>query len=369
MIAAVWIALVGVTLAQEEAVSYKPGDGIRFKAGNSGATGKLSLWAQPVVGLAVDEDGAIGRLEVRRARMNVVVMPKDWLRVELGISADRSEIGVLDAEVQLRLHDAFVVRAGRSKLPSGLERETGARNLALLERTAVADLVQRRAELVGIDGEHGAVFWRTAVARVDAAALPIGAPLAIDGAAGVGALTDHAGASVRVLVSPRPHGSLGAVLEDPSDGTKLADARPWEGLGVGGGADVGLAVGKARAVAEGAVTREGRDLATVSGHTLQLAGYALVGVGIGKDHERVGYRDSFATIKGFEALVRLDGCATWPAPGAAPRTTGLGAAIAGSYAPTKSMRVQLEGRSGLSWTDGQTPQTGVTVVAWLAVGP
>ena len=362
-------AMVSPASAKEVAVDYKPGQGLLFSAEGSEAEGRLSLWVQPIVGVAADEDGAVGLLEVRRARLDVVVAPKDWLRVELGIAADREKFRLRDAEGQVRLDDAFVIRAGRGRVPSGLERETSARDLALLERTSITDLVPGRAALIGVDGEHEALFWRTAVARVNPDSLPDGAPLAIDGTARVGFGGDHVGVSARGLVSPRPMGALGAELEDPSDGTRLAAARAWEGLGTSAGADFGVAVGRTRALVEGAILREGRDVSTISGHTLHFAGYGLMGVAFGSEHDRRGYDDAFTMPKGFEAVARLEGNATWPAPGAGDRTTGVGAALAASYAPTKSMRVQLEGRGGLSWRGDAAAQTGATVVAWLAVGP
>lgn len=362
------LLVVAAALAGDP-VTYEPGEGLIFDAADSGAEARVSLWAQPTVGVAADEDGVIGQLDVRRARLDVILFPKDWLRVEVGFSGDRGRVGLRDAEVQIRLDDAFVLRMGRGRPPTGLERETSSRWLATLERSAIADLVPGRADQIGVDGEAGPVFWRTAVSRVDGDELPQGAPLALDVAARVGVRGDHVGASARLLASPRPMGSLGARLRDPSDGTGLAAARPWTGLGAGGGADVAGWTGRTRAVAEGAVLREGVEDGTVSGHTLHAAGYAFVGVRLSDEEKRLEHDDSFAISRGTELIARIDGAATWPAPGAGDRATGLGVAVAASYAPVKSLRAQLEVQAGASWVGDAAATPGGAVRLWLAVGP
>lgn len=370
-ILALALALGGEAAAKDgvERIAYEPGEGIVFNAEKSEATAKMSLWVQPVAGVAVDEDGGTGILELRRARVDFVVKPKKWLKVEFGLAGDRGNVRVRDALVEIELHKAFVLKAGRTKAPSGLERETSSRHNALVERSSIAEMVPGRTELVGIDGEAGPLFWRTAVARVDVDELPLDAPLAIDGAARVGLAWEKLGLSGRILLSPRPMSALGIRLDDPSDGTGLGDARPWAGTGIGAGADVAGRAGPARLVAEGAMLREGRQVGTVSGHSLHFAGYGLIGVGFGPELKREDYDDSFAATKGFEVVVRADAQASWPAPGSGPKATGYGASVAASWSPLRSLKVQVEGRGGVAQIGEDPMKSGVTALVWLAVGP
>lgn len=356
MIWAVATALAG------EGASYEPGEGWVIEADKSKAELRIRVWAQPIVGVEVDEDGAAGTLDVRRARMDFTMIPKDWLRLDVGLGADRGQVRLRNAEARVKLDDAFVLRFGRGRMPAGLERETSSRQLAFVERSAVADLSLGRTERIGFDGAAGPFMWRFAIGRVDPDELPADAPMAVDVAARFGASGDHAGVSVRAVASPRPMGAIGVRLTDPSDHTGLAAERAWTGVGVGGGLDGGATAGRVRVTVEGAMLREGLD----ADASLHAAGYALLGVRLGEEGARTGYGDGFALTKGWEALARAEAAIT-STPGAT--STGLGGSLALSYAPAKALRAQLELRGGASRVAGGAITPGGAAMFWLAVGP
>ena len=69
-------ALVSPASAKEVAVDYKPGQGLLFSAEGSEAEGRLSLWVQPLVGVAHVLPCPPGPLRPQQARGVWTLLPR-----------------------------------------------------------------------------------------------------------------------------------------------------------------------------------------------------------------------------------------------------------------------------------------------------
>ena len=153
-------------------IKHKPGEGIELRADGSPAELLVNVIAQPVLSASLGGGEFSPAYELRRARLSLDARPNKSLNASLQISGDELKVKVRDAHVELNPNDWLRIRAGMMRLPTGLERESSARFLPMVERSGVADLVPARTNGVELRVKKDAL--RAAVA------LAPGKPLSIE---------------------------------------------------------------------------------------------------------------------------------------------------------------------------------------------
>ncbi|MCK6517786.1 OprO/OprP family phosphate-selective porin, partial [Myxococcota bacterium] len=260
-------------------IKHKPGEGIELRADGSPAELLVNVIAQPVLSASLSGGSLNPSYELRRARLSLDAHPNKSLNASLQLSADELEVKVRDAHVELKPNDWLRIRAGMIRLPSGLERESSARFIPMVERSGVADLVPARTNGVELRVKKDSL--RAAVALAQPSELD---PMfwRDDGAFDVTGMviwsTDAARVGLRGGALHRPLSAPGVETVSPLTDDPLLAPSAWAGTGAAGGLDMILVVGPLRLAAEGAVLREGLTLGTADGHALHTAGYVLAGL-------------------------------------------------------------------------------------------
>ena len=338
-------------------IKHKPGEGIELRADGSPAELLVNVIAQPVLSASLSGGSLNPSYELRRARLSLDAHPNKSLNASLQLSADELEVKVRDAHVELKPNDWLRIRAGMIRLPSGLERESSARFIPMVERSGVADLVPARTNGVELRVKKDSLRAAVALAQPSELDPKLWRD---DGAFDVTGMviwsTDAARVGLRGGALHRPLSAPGVETVSPLTEDPLLAPTAWAGTGAAGGLDMILVVGPLRLAAEGAVLREGLTLGTADGHALHTAGYVLVGLAPGGTRGDVN--DSAPLLQGWEALVRLDARTSASALGDSAWTAGANLALAYAIEPGARLTAEL-GPQVVHLSDGDTTTPGV----------
>lgn len=356
--------LCAAALAKDgSGVYHKPGSGVVVRAEDSKAELTINTWVQPAFSLGFSPMDTT--LELRRGRLSLTGSPSESLSASLEIGVDRLDPRVVDAYAQWSPNKALRVRVGRMRPPSGLERETSARDLPTLERSGVAQLVPERSEAIELRLRQGPATLSVA-AIVPANTDPWVPPQALDLAATANLRGETWMLGLHGGALPRPLGAPSTVDDSLLGGDLLID-RPWTGWGTQFGADALVLLGPLRVLAEGAGLREGATVGTLDAHTLHGAGYVLLGFAPSAERGKVG--DAAPLKQGWEAVLRVDGRVAAPAPGVGSVGWWAGGVIGGSWAPQPSTRLSAElGSTWIQREGDSAPSTGFISRVSFTVG-
>ncbi|MCK6523392.1 OprO/OprP family phosphate-selective porin [Myxococcota bacterium] len=321
-------------------IEHKPGEGIELRADGSPAELLINVMAQPVLSASLSGGDLNPDYTLRRARLSLDASPTKALNASLQIAADDLKVKVRDAHVELRPNDWLRIRAGLMRLPTGLERESSARFIPMVERSGVADLVPSRTNGVELRVKKDSLRAAVAVAHPsDLDTLYWRDDGAFDTTGMVIWSTDTARVGLRGGALHRPAGAPGVETVSPLTDDPLLAPYAWAGTAAAGGLDMIVVVGPLRLAAEGAVLREGLTLGTVDGHALHTAGYLLAGVAPGGT--RGGVNDSAPLLDGWEALVRIDARTSASPLGSSAWTAGANLAVAYAIEPGARLTAEL----------------------------
>lgn len=327
-----------------------------------GAELRVGATLQPAFDLDV-RDGVVQVVpRLRRARLSVAMRFSKRVSAQFTIRGDNNQIALHEAFGEVEPVDGLRIRAGRMRLPGGLERETSSRRIPFMDRSALADLTLGRSQGVRVDWERGPALLSLAVAAAPDGDVTEGN--AVDLALAGRLAGERWRVGARGSVRPRPNGAPGA-LGAGTTGRPLLDPVPYVGTALSAGVDaVGLA-GPVRVTGEGLLLREGRN--DLGQHLAHLGGYLFVGVAPGAP-ERESVDAGAAPRSGVEWVTRVDAMRSFTQEDGVGATT-VGGVTGVAWAPWKFLRLQLEGLAAAEIDDGGAPDWRGGANLWMRIGP